>query len=163
VSSNKNRLKHRQKVQAFALSRWLFSVVCLHSRIPPEVTPETMARLVAVYTEHPEKVDTYAIVCDGCGLLRPKRKYPPLSEWKLLPGKLPNQGPPPWFALPEFFDRCPHCDAEPWTWEGRVEEKHHPWRELAAAELQLSGASWSGSGAAAPAGGAASVSPPSPG
>jgi len=25
-----------------------------------------------VYTEQPEKVDTYAVVCDGCGLLRPK-------------------------------------------------------------------------------------------
>jgi hypothetical protein len=118
------------------LNRWLFSVVCFRSRLPPEMAQDTMARLVAVYTEQAEKVDSCgACVCAGCGLLRPRHKSPPLSEWKVLPGKVPGVGSPPWSDLPEFFDRCPHCGADGWTWESRVDEEHHSWRDLAAAEL----------------------------
>jgi hypothetical protein len=34
-----------------------------------------------------------------------------LSEWKLLPGKKPMKGPPPWYDLAYLFEACPGCGA----------------------------------------------------
>jgi hypothetical protein len=35
----------------------------------------------------------------------------PISEWKVLPGKIPREGPPPWYDVPDFFRACPGCGA----------------------------------------------------
>lgn len=55
--------------------------------------------------------DAWNRVCRRCGLGYPSHKAPPLSEWKALPGRVPLQGPPPWYDLPDFFTGCPGCGA----------------------------------------------------
>jgi hypothetical protein len=71
-------------------------------------------------------------VCNRCGLEYPCHKRPPLSEWKVLPGKKPLEGSPPWYDLPEFFPACPCCGAALFdiTWPHRTVESSHPWQEL---------------------------------
>jgi hypothetical protein len=59
------------------------------------------------------------MVCRQCGLEYPHHRTPPLREWKLLPGKTPGEGPPPWYDLPEFFRACPMTLAG-----------HRPWMDM---------------------------------
>jgi len=117
------------------LRRWLMEVVGLRSRIPPDISFAVMGELTDLYTHRGEEIDSYFPVCDGCGLRRPAHRHPPLSEWKLLPGRTPLVGEPPWYDLPEFFDSCPHCGTKEWMWESRTEERDYPWRALATVEL----------------------------
>jgi hypothetical protein len=37
------------------------------------------------------------MVCRQCRLEHPRHKTPPVNEWKLLPGKQHQVGPPPWY------------------------------------------------------------------
>jgi hypothetical protein len=90
-----------------ALDRWLSDLRMGRSRLP-ELPPETMKQVVLSWF-HPD-VDR-APVCNRCGLEYPDLKSPPTSTWKLLPGKVPFQGPPPWYDLPRIFDACPGCGA----------------------------------------------------
>jgi hypothetical protein len=72
------------------------------------------------------------MVCVRCGLEYPRHKTPPLGEWKVLPGKRPQEGPPPWFDLPEFFSSCPGCAASvrEADWPHLTEQSFRPWKEL---------------------------------
>jgi hypothetical protein len=69
-------------------------------------------------------------VCQLCGLEHPKHKAPPLSEWKLLPGKQHQVGPPPWYDLPAFFRSCPNCGglAHEIDWPHQTEQYERPWQ-----------------------------------
>jgi hypothetical protein len=116
------------------VSDWLWSVVRFRSRIPADLSPETMRRLVEVYIHQLDEVESGSLpVCTACGLRRPHRKCPLLSELQLRPGGVP--GTPGAYLLPEFFDRCPHCGDRDMMWESRIDEKPYPWQDLAATEL----------------------------
>jgi hypothetical protein len=60
--------------------------------------PEDVDRLLdgaaihLVNTDPPSPSVDGAVVCRQCGLEYPHHKAPPLSEWKLLPGKQPQVG-----------------------------------------------------------------------
>jgi hypothetical protein len=72
------------------------------------------------------------MVCRRCGLEYPRHKAPPLSQWKLLPGRKPFEGPPPWYDLPELFAACPGFGAlryEP-DWPHQAGDRHRPRMEL---------------------------------
>jgi hypothetical protein len=72
----------------------------------------------------------FARVCRQCGLESPCHKRPPLSEWKLLPGKVPLEGPSPWYDLPDFFEAGPGCGAKLFNidWPWFVESTSPPWK-----------------------------------
>jgi hypothetical protein len=61
----------------------------------------------------------------------PCHRTPPLSAWKVLPGKVPLRGPPPWYDLPDFFDACPGCGAptREIDWPGLVAPNTYPWQK----------------------------------
>jgi hypothetical protein len=94
----------------------------------PDLAPAAMKAVLLAWLS-PE-CDGRGQVCRQCGLEYPCHKHPPLSEWKLLPGKVPFEGPPPWYDLPEFFKACPGCGAAlfdiDWPWF--VESKSPPWK-----------------------------------
>jgi hypothetical protein len=71
------------------------------------------------------------MVCRHCGLEYPRHRYPPLGEWKLLPGKTPGEDPPPWYDLPEFFRACPGCGASTYEidWPTTL-AGHRPWMDM---------------------------------
>jgi hypothetical protein len=50
----------------------------------------------------------------------------------VLPGKIPLQGPPPWYDLPEFFQVCPNCGASRFEadWPHLVQDLDRPWMKL---------------------------------
>ncbi|MDB5312073.1 MAG: hypothetical protein JWO38_6275 [Gemmataceae bacterium] len=114
-------------------NRWLQSMVRLRSRIPLDLTPETMRAIIDVYLGSREMIDTLHEICDTCGLSRPHHKAPPYSEWGQFPTSQP--GEPFRIILPEFFTCCPHCEAADWMWEHRTPEKDYAWRDLAVDEL----------------------------
>jgi rubredoxin len=74
----------------------------------PDLTPAVMKDFLLAWLA-PEA--NGGMVCRQCGLEYPQHKSPPLSEWKLLPGKRPFEGPPPWYDLPYLFEACPSCGA----------------------------------------------------
>jgi hypothetical protein len=94
----------------------------------PKLTPEAMKDLLLAWLS-PEA--TRGQICRQCGLEYPLPRLPPSSEWKLLPGKRPMEGHPPWYDLPEFFQECPGCGASRFNmdWPHLVEDKHYPWME----------------------------------
>lgn len=108
--------------------RWLYDLACGWCRMPA-VTPEVMKALLLAWLS-PE-VDG-AVVCNGCGLEYPQHRRPPFNDWKLLPGKTPGVGEPPWYDLQEFFHACPHCGAScrDIDWPHLVEEHDHAWKDL---------------------------------
>jgi hypothetical protein len=87
------------------LIAWLDDLYDGRCRLPV-LTPETMKALLLAWLS--PQVDG-GMVCRHCGLEYPQHKAPPMSEWRLLPGKKPLEGPPPWYDLPEFFPCCPCC------------------------------------------------------
>jgi hypothetical protein len=95
----------------------------------PELPPQVMKELLLTWCS-PE-VDG-GRVCNRCGLEYPKHKSPPLTEWKVLPGKIPLEGPPPWYDLPEFFQACPCCGASRFDmdWPHLTAQHAHAWKEL---------------------------------
>jgi serine/threonine protein kinase len=54
----------------------------------------------------------------------------PVSEWKLLPGKQHQVGPPPWHDLPTFFRSCPGCGslAHEIDWPHQTAQYARPWK-----------------------------------
>jgi hypothetical protein len=91
----------------------------------PEATESVMLAWLS-----PE-CDTSARVCRECGLEYPERKKPPTSEWKVLPGKMPYVGEPPWFDLPDFFSSCPGFGASIYEVDPPhlVPSLNRPWKQ----------------------------------
>lgn len=117
------------------LDSWIRHIADFDCRVPPDVKPETTRSLVDVYLHHLDQVDTFDMVCTTCGLCRPSHKRPPYSEWRVLPGKTPMVGDPPWYDLPEFFRDCPNCGTHDMMWRHRTHKFQYAWRALAMAEL----------------------------
>jgi hypothetical protein len=94
----------------------------------PELTPAAMKELLPAWLA-PEADG--GMVCRQCGLKYPKHKSPPLSEWKLLPGKKPMEGLPPWYDPPYLFEACPGCGASrhevDWPFQATCDL---PWKQL---------------------------------
>jgi hypothetical protein len=97
-------------------------------RLPP-LTPEAMKALLLAWLS-PEADG--GMVCRRCGLEYPRHRNPPLSQWKLLPGRKPMEGPPPWYDLPEFFPDCPGCGASRFDidWPHQTDGHDRPWKGL---------------------------------
>jgi hypothetical protein len=95
------------------LRRWLDSLLDGSSQLPDGLAPETVRALLAALLQ--PKQTSYHRVCLGCGLSRPHLDTRGLP-WKVLPGKVPCQGPPPWYDVPDFFPACPHCGSDQSTW-----------------------------------------------
>jgi hypothetical protein len=72
------------------------------------------------------------MVYNRCGLEYPRHRTPPLSTWRLFPGKRWGEGPPPWYDLPELFQACPNCGASTYDMDSpHLVAGHHPaWKEL---------------------------------
>jgi hypothetical protein len=106
---------------------WLDDLLDGRCRLP-ELAPEACKDLLLAWLS-PEADG--GMVCRHCGLEYPKHRHPPLSEWKLLPGKTPLEGPPPWYDLPEFFRACPSCGASHFEidWPHLIQDKHYRWME----------------------------------
>lgn len=94
------------------LWRWIEYLFDGRCRLPECLTEGVMRWLILVNLDQADKIDSYYAVCLRCGLLYPMHKSPPLSEWKLAPGCLPDERPLR-YDLPHFFDHdgCPACDA----------------------------------------------------
>jgi hypothetical protein len=110
--------------------RWWFKKLGQgHCRLPV-LSPESMRELLLAWLS--PACDTLMPVCRHCGMLYPQPRRPPLREWKLLPGKVPGVGPPPWYDLPEFFHSCPGCGASPREidWAHLMDEINRPWMEM---------------------------------
>jgi hypothetical protein len=58
----------------------------------PELSADAMKSLLLAWLS-PDVEGS--MVCRVCGLELPRHKYPPLSQWKLLPGREPLEGPAP--------------------------------------------------------------------
>lgn len=110
--------------------QWLSDLADGRCRLP-ELSTEAMRSLLLAWL-HPQAEG--GIVCTSCGLEYPRHKSPPLSEWKLRPGKQPGEGPPPWYDLPELFQACPDCGGSPhgsgMDWPHLIDAKHYPWMDL---------------------------------
>jgi hypothetical protein len=102
---------------AATVGGWFLDVWRGHSRIPPGIPAEALERLLDVHFSKPD-LHNIAMVCDGCGLGRPRRKSPPLSTWKLKPGRQAMDGKPgsPYDLPPEYFDACPGCGCAEYSW-----------------------------------------------
>ncbi len=87
---------------------WMHDLMWERSCVP-EMPAEAMRTLLLAWLS-PER-STFSRVCRHCGLEYPDHRYPPHSEWKVLPGKVPLEGEPPWYDLPDFFTACPGCGA----------------------------------------------------
>jgi hypothetical protein len=113
--------------QAGPFAGWFRDLAKERCRLP-DLAPTAMKAVLLAWLS-PE-CDSIARVCRQCGLEYPDHKRPPLSEWKLLPGKVPQQGPPPWYDLPDFFDACPGCGASirDFDWATAVEGSSAPWK-----------------------------------
>jgi hypothetical protein len=107
---------------------WLRGLSNGWSRLP-ELAPEVMKDLLLAWLS-PEADG--GMVCEQCGLEYPKHKTPPMSEWKLLPGKNRMKDPPPWFDLPELFEACPGCGASRYEadWPHLMDGYHREWMKL---------------------------------
>jgi hypothetical protein len=119
-----------QLAEAFAgpYATWLRHLDNSWCRLP-ELPATVMKDLLVTWCS--PAVDGSA-VCNRCGLEYSRHKTPPLTEWKVLPGKRPLVGPPPWYDLPEFFTACPCCGNSRFdiTWPHRTVESSHPWQQL---------------------------------
>jgi hypothetical protein len=90
------------------LDNWLRDPTDGRSRLPDLTAPVMKAVVLSWF--HPD-LDTFSYVCNHCGPQYPRLRAPPPNTWKVLPGKVPNVDPPPWYDLPELFKACPHCAA----------------------------------------------------
>jgi len=95
----------------------------------PELSPETIKAVLLAWLS-PEADG--GMVCRGCGLEYPRHRSPPMNQWRVLPGKIPLQGPPPWYDLPEFFQACPNCGTSRFEidWPHLVPDTERPWMNL---------------------------------
>src|SRR5207244_12641127 len=69
----------------------------------PELPATVMKELLLTWIS-PE-VDG-GVACQHCGLEYPRYRTPPVSEWKVLPGKTPLQGSPPGTTCRSSFGRA---------------------------------------------------------
>jgi hypothetical protein len=106
-------------------SRWFWDLGSGNCRLP-EIPAQVMKELLLAWLS-PE-IGFGVPVCRQCGLEYPHRQ-PPLKQWKLLPGKVPCQGPPPWYDLPTFFGTCPGCGASAYDIDWSHQVPSRPWME----------------------------------
>jgi hypothetical protein len=108
---------------------WFEEILCGRGRLPA-LDAAAMKGLLLAWLS-PAR-DQFACVCRQCGLLYPHHRWPPYNEWKLLPGKVPRVGSPPWYDLPEFFASCPGCGASTndFDWSHLVDGVYRPWMAL---------------------------------
>jgi hypothetical protein len=127
------------------LGCWLYSLCELDSRIPPDLDPAAFGLVLDVMLARRAEVDrfdhygtTYACPATGLWVPRPKQK-----TWRVIPGKVPCEGPGPWYFGDEFFETCPGCGAGRWEKYGGLvcqsaaekPARTRPWPEWARAEL----------------------------
>jgi len=94
----------------------------------PQLTPQAMHDVLWAWLS--PKCDDYTCICRHCGMEYPHMKTE-LSEWKVLPGKVPLQGPPPWYDVPAFFKECPGCGASTCDMEwAHLLSGRRPWMTL---------------------------------
>lgn len=107
---------------------WLGDLFRGNCRLP-ELAPETMKQLLLAWLS--PDCDVFTPVCRNCGMLYPNRRWS-WKELKLLPGKVPFEGSPPWYDVPEFFHSCPACGASSRDidWSHFVGEINRPWMAL---------------------------------
>jgi hypothetical protein len=122
-------LKHWDDARWGPYARWFRELLGGRCRLP-ELAPPTMKELLLAWLS--PDCDNFTSVCRGCGLLRPNKRSSPWKEWKLLPGKVPLVGPPPWYDVPVFFEGCPGCgaSANDMDWSHLVDGVHRPWMKL---------------------------------
>jgi hypothetical protein len=94
----------------------------------PELSPKAMKELLLAWLS--PQADGGQVCC-RCGLEYPRHQIPPLRAWKLLPGKKPLEGPPPWYDLPMLFSVCPGCGAASadFDWPHRTRECRRAWMD----------------------------------
>jgi hypothetical protein len=111
------------------LDSWLQDLMAGRSRLPELAAPVMKAVVLSWF--QPD-LDTFSYVCNQCGLQYPRLKAPPPHTWKVLPGKVPNVDPPPWYDLPELFKACPHCAASSRdvTYSHLTDDMDLPWKKL---------------------------------
>ena len=106
---------------------WWFRELFHGSCRLPELAPQTMKQLLVAWLS--PDCDHMTRVCRGCGLLYPHPRSSSLRDLKLLPGKVPLVGPPPWYDFPVYFPSCPGCGASPndIDWSHLVDRLDRPW------------------------------------
>ena len=110
--------------------RWWFRDLFQGRCRLPELAPATMKELLVTWLS--PDCDPMTQVCRGCGLLYPHPRLSSLRDLKLLPGKVPLVGPPPWYDFPVYFPSCPGCGASPndIDWSHLVDRLDRPWMAL---------------------------------
>jgi rubredoxin len=95
----------------------------------PELAPAVMKDLLLAWLS-PDADG--AVVCKACGLEYPHHRPSPQNASRVLPGRSPVEGAPPWYDVPEFFESCPHCGASrhEMDWPHLVPMHDHPWKRL---------------------------------
>jgi hypothetical protein len=99
------------------LGHWLTDLSQKRCRLPPDLAPETMARLITVYRQ--EKPNYVMDVCNQCGLRLPV----------CYPTKAGD------YTIRTSFPSCPHCGGREFFPSNRTPERAFPWKELLDAEL----------------------------
>jgi hypothetical protein len=82
-------------IRSDRLHSWICDLGFDRTRLPDELAPETMRKLLLIYLEDTPR-EAIGEVCDQCGLYRPQRNG---------------------F---DYFDSCPHCGCREWTWSSLV-------------------------------------------
>jgi hypothetical protein len=110
------------------LRRWVLNLQEGRCRLP-ELTPPVMKAVL--FSWFRPGID-FEMTCNQCGLAYPHLDPGPTSSWRILPGRIPHQSPPPWYDLPRVFDACPNCGAstDDITWSHLADEMDLPWKKL---------------------------------
>jgi hypothetical protein len=99
------------------LDSWLVYLACSPSALPDGTPQDVVRQLLQVYLgEEAGEVDNFLAACDACGLVRPQRRSPPLTEWKLAEGCSPDERPLRYSFDPEWFPTCPACGGAAFAW-----------------------------------------------
>jgi hypothetical protein len=118
-----------------SIEKWFHDICEGQSRLPPDLSAETMCRLVLVRLLEREHLDGMELVCEACGLQHPHHKLVPASECGRCKWKGARGAPT---AHPEFFPNgCLYCGSPAFVagsstsmWAHRILEKHYPWMDL---------------------------------
>jgi len=87
---------------------------CGRSRLPPDLSPALMCRLMVIRLTERHRLGTMDVTCLGCGLQLPRDKSAPYCP-------APTSG---------FFPCCPHCGGTAMQWAILVEGQRYPWMDL---------------------------------
>lgn len=127
------QLKEEMEKTRSSVFAWLDDLLAGRCRLPPDLSAELMKDLLLAYAS-PHCDYQLRYVCLRCGMEYPHAEKPLPGGNKLLPGRIPYEGPPPWFAKPDFFIDCPCCGdsgrVREVTWAHRVAENGYPWMEM---------------------------------